>query len=69
MLKNCLAVNQNFSVAYNSLGNILKKIKKYENAIIVYQTGINLFPDNEDLVNNLANCELEKVKMAHYKGE
>jgi protein O-GlcNAc transferase len=61
MLKNCLTANPNFLNAYNSLGNILRKIKKFEDAILIYQSGLNIFQNNEVLLNNLANCYLENV--------
>jgi len=47
-------------MAYNNLGSIYIKIKKYNEAISVLQQAIKLDPEKTEILNNLGNAYFNK---------
>lgn len=65
MIKLCLILNISFIKAYNSLGNLLRKEKSYDEALKVFMTALAREPENVQLLNNLGNCYLEMVSIKY----
>ncbi len=63
MIKLCLILNISYIKGYNTLGNILRKEKLYDEAVKVFSTALFREPENVQLLNNLANCYLEMVRL------
>ena len=53
--KKSLALNENFSEAYNNLANVQKKIERFEDALLNYKNAIRSKEDNLEAYYNLAN--------------
>ena len=61
MIKLCLILNISFIKGYNTLGNLLRKEKLYDEALKIFSTALTREPENVQLLNNLGNCYLEMV--------
>jgi len=61
MIKLCLILNISFIKGYNTLGNVLRKEKLFDEALKVFTTALSREPENVQLLNNLGNCYLEMV--------
>ncbi len=53
--KKSLALNENFSEAYNNLANVQKKIERFDDALLNYKNAIRIKEDNIEAYYNLAN--------------
>lgn len=53
--KKSLALNENFSEAYNNLANVQKKIERFDDALLNYKNAIRSKEDNIEAYYNLAN--------------
>lgn len=53
--KKSLALNENFSEAYNNLANVQKKIERFDDALLNYKNAIRSKEDNLEAYYNLAN--------------
>ena len=53
--KKSLALNENFSEAYNNLANVQKKIERFDDALLNYKNAIRTKEDNLEAYYNLAN--------------
>ncbi len=61
MIKLCLILNISFIKGYNTLGNLLRNEKQYDEALKIFLTALSREPENVQLLNNLGNCYLEMV--------
>lgn len=67
MIKMTLMLNVSFVKGYNAFGNLLRKEKLYEAAIKIFENALLREPENVLLLNNYANCFLEKGDVAKAK--
>lgn len=62
MIKLCLINNISFIKGYNTIGNLLRKEKLYDEAVKIFSSALTREPENVQLLNNLGNCYLEMVE-------
>jgi superkiller protein 3 len=62
MIKVCLMLNIGFIKGYNAFGNLLRKEKLYNEALMMFEAALLHDDNNIMLLNNYANCLLEMGK-------
>ncbi len=54
--QNCIRINPNKDAAYFNMANNLKRMKQFEDAIIIYQKCTTINPNHEDAYLNMGVC-------------
>jgi len=66
-IDDCLALEPHFAAAIVRKGSIMHRLLRYDDGIVVLEEGLNQFPTNPDLQNNLTN--LKHAKHLHDTAE
>jgi tetratricopeptide (TPR) repeat protein len=59
MIRICLILNIKFVQGFNAFGNLMRKEKNYELAIVLFETALTREPENVLILNNYGTCYLE----------
>lgn len=58
--ESCIGLNPGFAKGYSRKGAALHALKRYNDSIAAYESGIQKFPGDQGLVNGLAQVKKDK---------